>query len=87
MNKFIKGLFLSRRENAPEFVVGSLSFKTEDLLSDLPNWTNKKGYANVDILKKDDGSIYLKPSTYGLENQDIKVKNDIDQIRIEDVPF
>ena len=67
MEKFIKGLFLNQREGRPSFVAGTISFKTEDFIKELPNYTNKKGYANVDIMIKDDGSLYLKPNLYGLE--------------------
>lgn len=68
--KFIKGLFLSKREGSPDFVKGTLSFKTEEFIKEIINYTNAKGYANVDILeRKDSGELYLKPSLYGLDTK------------------
>lgn len=66
MQKIVKGLFLNQRENRPDFVVGTLTFKTGEFIQNINEITNAKGYANVDILKRDDGSLYLKPNTYGL---------------------
>ena len=94
--KFIKGLFLSKREGSPDFVKGTLSFKTEDFIKELPNYTNAKGYANVDILESKDGQLYIKPNLYGLTTK-IETKS-IDELKmfdeskdeeidIKDIPF
>jgi hypothetical protein len=58
--KFITGLFTSRRDNAPEFLLASLSFKTEAFIEWLKNHTNIKGYVNVDVLKSKEGKVYSK---------------------------
>lgn len=88
-DKFIKGLFFSKREGSPDFVKGTLSFKTEDFLQELPKYTNAKGYANIDILESKEGQLYVKPNLYGLE-ETIKVENENggqDEIDIKDIPF
>lgn len=57
---FITGLFTSRRENAPDFLLASLSFKTEPFIDWLKNNTNAKGYCNIDLLKSKEGKPYSK---------------------------
>ena len=69
--KYIKGIYLNQKPNQPDFVIGQLSFKMEDInevVEQLKALTNAKGYANIDILKSDTGP-YLKPNTYGTEQQ------------------
>ena len=89
--KFIKGLFLSKREGSPDFVKGTLSFKTEDFIKEIINYTNAKGYANVDILEKDNGELYLKPNLYGLTNHLDTKQNELNnkgsEISLEEIPF
>ena len=83
-DKFIKGLFLKKREGSPDFVKGTLSFKTEDFIKEIINYTNAKGYANVDILEKDSGELYLKPNLYGLTTHS---ENNEKEIDFKDCPF
>jgi len=83
--KFIKGLFLKRREGSPDFVKGTLSFKTEEFIKEIVNYTNAKGYANVDILEKDNGELYLKPNLYGLTNHLNKEECEVPEI--DSIPF
>ena len=60
--KFPKGLFInSKRENAPDFVLGSLSVKRDEFISWLKEQkVNEKDYLNIDILKSREGKTYLK---------------------------
>ena len=44
---FATGLFVKRNEKAPEFVVCSLSFKTDEFIQFLIENTNDKGYVNL----------------------------------------
>lgn len=87
--KFIKGLFLSKREGSPDFVKGTLSFKTEEFIKELVNYTNAKGYANVDILEsKDSGELYLKPNLYCLDTKQQGLTNkEVETLPIESIPF
>ena len=63
--KYAKGLFAKRNEKAPEFVVCSLSFKTDDFIQFLKENTNDKGYVNMQVLKsKDKGTIYAVLDTF-----------------------
>ena len=81
--KFIKGLFTSRRENAPEFVLASLSFKTEQFIEWLKDHTNSKGYCNVDVLKSKDGVIYSKHNDWQPSGDSEKFVKSGDKIVVE----
>lgn len=72
--KFIKGLFTQLRENAPDFVLANLSFKTEQFIEWLKNHTNAKGYCNVDILRSKEGVVYSKYNDW--QPKEKFVKND-----------
>ncbi len=65
--ELVKGLFTSRRENAPSFVRANLSFKTEDFIDWLKNHTNAKGWCNIDILDGRDGKPYPKYNDWSPE--------------------
>ena len=56
-NTFVNGLFVSRRENAPDFVISSLSFN-DKFIDYLKSNFNAKGYTNIDILKSKEGKLY-----------------------------
>ena len=63
--KYAKGLFAKRNEKAPEFVVCSLSFKTDEFMQFLRENTNDKGYVNLQVLKsRDKGTIYAVLDTF-----------------------
>ena len=62
---YAKGLFAKRNEKAPEFVVCSLSFKTDDFIQFLIENTNDKGYVNLQVLKsREKGTIYAILDTF-----------------------
>ena len=63
--KYAKGLFAKRNEKAPEFVVCSLSFKTDEFMQFLRENTNEKGYVNLQVLKsRDKGTMYAVLDTF-----------------------
>ena len=57
--KFVDGLFVNRREQAPDFVIANLSFN-EKFIDYLKDNMNAKGYCNVDVLKSKEGKLYAK---------------------------
>ena len=62
---YAKGLFVKRNEKAPEFVVCSLSLRTDDFIQFLKENTNEKGYVNLQVLKgKDKGTLYAILDTF-----------------------
>lgn len=80
--KFIKGLFAGRREQAPEFVKANLSIKTEEFIEWLKGHTNSKGYCQIDILESKTGSLYAKHNDWKPEER--FVKNEDGSLGVED---
>jgi hypothetical protein len=61
MKDFIDGLFVKQpRENAPDFVKGSLSIAVEKFIPYLQSKANAKGYVNIDLLESKEGMLYAK---------------------------
>jgi len=58
--KFVDGLFVSRRENAPEFVKSNLSFLASKFKAFLDENVNDKGFVNIDLLLSKEGKLYAK---------------------------
>jgi len=99
--KFIKGLFTSRRENAPDFVIANLSFKTEQFIEWLKENTNAKGYVNVDVLRSKEGGVYSKLNDWKPEEKFVRTPegtvnveerldekyDEQDSIKIDSIPF
>ena len=76
--KYAKGMFAKRNEKAPEFVVCSLSCKTDEFIQFLRENTNDKGYVNMQVLKsKDKSTMYavldtFEPKTNNIPTQEKK---------------
>lgn len=65
---YAKGFFWNeKKETQPDFVVGSISIRLDDL-GDLVQYKNDKGYVKLDILRKKDGTgNTITVNTYGLD--------------------
>lgn len=93
--KFIDGLFTSRRDNCPEFVIANLSFKTEKFIKWLQENTNDRGYCNVDVKRNREGVLYSdvnewKPQEGFVKNEDGSIgtqEREDEDIRVENIPF
>ena len=92
-NLFVDGLFVSRRENALDFVISNLSFN-EKFIDYLKSNFNQKGYVNIDILKSKEGKLYAKlndwkPSEKFVKNEDgsLGTEEVEDEININKIPF
>ncbi len=56
---FAEGLYFDRRDNAPDFVAGRVSIAVDRFTSWLIDQErSEKGYVNIQILRKRDGSGY-----------------------------
>jgi len=92
--KFVDGLFVSRKDTAPEFVKASLSFKTEKFITWLQDNTNANGYANVDILTSKAGKLYAKLNDFVPKEKDAFTKrkdgsvgvNPLNDMKKDDIP-
>lgn len=77
---FTKGMFFnSKHANAPEFVLGSISFKVDEFIEFLQKYKKEDGYVNVDFLRarpkegETKGKPYFKLNTYKPEKKDAPV--------------
>ena len=94
----VAGMFFNQKhENAPDFVLGSISFKVEDVVAFLQQHKNEKGYVNVDFLRakpkegESKGKPYFKLNTWKPEStaptnagEDTRQAPDLSEA---DVPF
>jgi hypothetical protein len=92
-NKFVDGLFINRRENAPDFLISSLSFN-EKFIEYLKSNFNAKGWCNIDVLKSKEGKLYAKLNDWKtsekfVKNEDGKldVEEVEDELNVQDIPF
>lgn len=60
---FADGFRFSRRENAPDFVVGQLSARVEDAIAMLRR-NEKGGWVNMNIMIGRTGNYYLEVDTF-----------------------
>ena len=68
---FADGIFFnSKHENAPDFVLGSISFKVDEAVAFLQKYKKEDGYVNVDFLRGkpkvegEKGKPYFKLNTW-----------------------
>jgi len=73
--KFVDGLFVNRRDNAPEFLVTSISFN-QKFIDYLKANFNLKGYCNIDVLKSKEGKLYAKLNDWQPKSEETFVKKD-----------
>jgi hypothetical protein len=94
---FVDGLiYKAPRENAPDFVRGSLSVKVDEFKKFLDTY-NEKDWVNIDMLKSKKGSIYFalnqwKPQDRGEDstpaiNKTKEEEHPTDEIKVENIPF
>lgn len=79
--KFVDGLFVNRRENAPDFVRASLSFQADKFIEWLKNNVNAKGYCNIDILMGNKG-LYAKHNDWQPSKDESFVKTPEGKIKV-----
>jgi hypothetical protein len=62
---FVDGMIFKKpRENAPEFVKGNISIKSDVFIEFLRKHTKGDGWVNVDLLKSREGKLYLSLNTF-----------------------
>ncbi len=98
---FADGMHFQKRDGAPTFVVGQVSFKVPEVIPFLNKHQNNAGYVNVDIKISQGGKYYMELNTYKPTNNVVKQEernqselNNLDtieypeeQINPEDIPF
>lgn len=84
---FAEGIYFGeKRENAPEFVLGSISIKPEQLTTWLKSQkANESGYVKLDILRsKKTGKPYISVNTFVPKHIDSVVKKDEISVELND---
>ena len=86
---FTEGIiFKLPRENAPDFVKGSLSFKVDEAIAWLQRNSNN-GWCNVDLKVGQSGKAYAELNTWKPKDQDQTVSNTkkVFEDDLLDIPF
>ncbi len=87
-SEFIDGMYVSRREDAPSFVLCDLGFKVEEFTAFLKKHVNDKGYVNASVLMSKQDKIYAKLNTFEPKTQEGEnTKPSFDDKFDEDIPF
>jgi len=74
---FADGFIFKRKENAPEFVVGSQSIKVEEAIAFLKS-NEKNGWVNLDIKQSKGGKYYCQLDTW--QPKPKKVEEDVMEV-------
>jgi hypothetical protein len=81
---FANGFSFKRRENAPDFVVGSLSVKVDDAIGFLKDH-DKSGWVNMNVMLSQKGTHYIELDTWEPEKKtEVPVETEGDG---KDLPF
>lgn len=89
---FAKGIYWDdKHPNAPEFVVGKLSFKVADAIAFLQEHVKNSGYVNCDVKRGQNGKVYIELNTFMPGKPKILEENTIEypqeEINPDDIPF
>ena len=91
--EFVNGLFVDRRENAPDFIKANLSFKVEAFIEYLKSKANEKGYVNIDLKESKEGKLYASLNDWKPRQQEEQPAGHVEdtqpeeEIRVENIPF
>jgi len=61
---FVEGAFVSRNQNAPDFIKCKVSYKVDDFIKFLNKHKNAAGYVNTDIKVSKEGKWYAQVDTW-----------------------
>ena len=81
---FADGFIFKRNENAPEFVVGSMSIKVDEAMAFLAQ-NETKGWVNLDVKLSKGGKYYVELDTWKPNTE--KVIEKVSEKPAEDLPF
>jgi len=81
---FADGFIFKRQENAPEFVVGSMSIKVDEAMAFLAQ-NESKGWVNLNVKKSKGGKYYMELDTW--KPKPTKKDDVFEESDDEDVPF
>jgi len=82
---FADGFIFKRSENAPDFVIGSLSIKVEDATAFLKKH-DKNGWVNLQIKNSQGGKPYMELDTFEPKKQG-QPQAPVQKEEVNDLPF
>ena len=85
---FANGFILTRRPNAPEFVLGNVAINVAEFTEWLNTHKNAKGWINLDLKQAQSGKYYAEQNTWQPDpnNQPVKASQN-GQADDDDLPF
>ena len=84
---FADGFILKRNENAPEWVIGSLSIKVDEAIAFLKS-NEKKGWVNIETKTGKSGKPYCQLDTWEPNKDAVKKKTVVEAPpQQEETPF
>lgn len=86
---FVDGLIFKVRENAPDFVKGSLSVKVKEFTKFIQD-NNNNGWVNIDLKQSKGGKYYAELNTYNpkeVKSEDVKPEDLEEEIDPMLIPF
>jgi len=81
---FADGFMFKRQENAPEFVVGSMSIKVDEAMAFLAQ-NESNGWVNLNVKKSKGGKYYMELDTWKPKTE--KIIEKVSEKPAEDLPF
>jgi len=84
---FADGIYFNRKDNAPSFAIGKLSFKLEEAISFLQA-NSKKGWVNLNINQSQNGKYYIELDTWEATSKPVfKGESPTNSNTSTDLPF
>ena len=67
---FADGVYITRKDNAPDFVIASVGVNVDKFIKQLQELRNERGYVNYQILKnKNDNGYHMSVDTWQPQQQ------------------
>jgi hypothetical protein len=87
---FANGFILTRRNGAPEFVIGNVAINVAEFTEWLNTYKNEKGWVNLDLKQAQSGKFYAEQNTWQPSNTETKEPQTLKQeveADDDDLPF
>lgn len=85
---YANGFILTRRPQAPEFIVGNVSINVAQFTEWLNQHKNERGWINIDLKQSQNGKYYAEQNTWqpSTDNQPTQAAQN-NQAEDDDLPF
>ena len=61
---FVEGFIFKRKDEAPDFVIGNISIKKDELIAFMEEHASEDGWVNISVKKSKGGKIYSELDTW-----------------------